>query len=608
MTEEKQDGRGFLASILRRGQPELAIDGYQAGDIEADGTVHLLPGAALAGNICAPSVIVGGVLYGNVVASELHVEAGGQLWGNACARLLQVAPAGEIHGWVQTIDEEAYRQLRENGGRLTIASKPELPADLLPPELAGSLADEAAPWSSRLALLRLLQQEAGAALAARTEIELTFEERVTEVAGDIREHNRALAEALSAARQEIESLEVRLADRGRLIEGQESRLQSQREELETIRAHLEERSDSLEQVEAQLQEKTQALAEAESHGQALEDRLNRAMTRADELAGRVESLESALQSSVQHSAEQEEALIRWQELAEVSTTQVSDLEQELAEAQEALVENERIAEQLRAERALVEEAREQTRAELVALEETLETSEPAGETDAQALQAAEARIAKLEATLAETEEAVVEQHSQLLWSIASLQTANASLNMVQEEVTEQQQTIAALEVEVDEHRSLADQWKSNVGRLSELLYEAESRVKEKDRRLQKLWEEVEKARAEAQHTAQLGAEKETLAETLRQRETEIAALEAEVDRYHHDIQAQGQRLAEARAELVEEKLALKQARSQLEQRTAEAKKIRLLASRRIKQLESDLEATSGQLHELMATMEREDRG
>src|SRR5690606_25819485 len=104
-------------------------------------------------------------------------------------------------------------------------------------------------------------------------------------------HTEALQKALSAAQAKI------------------ARLEAYQERVEQHPREPDDARELLEQREA-------ALLEAELQIRDLEQRLTVALGQAEKLSGRVESLEGALQASVQHGVDQEEALVRWQELAE----------------------------------------------------------------------------------------------------------------------------------------------------------------------------------------------------------------------------------------------------------------------------------------------------
>ena|GEM_PF-2267923 len=568
----------------------MEIGGYQAGDLQEERPIHVLAGAAVAGNLAAPKVVVAGLVYGQIVTRQLRIEEGGQVWGDVHAQEVTVTDGGKVHGWLHTIDEDGYRQLYENGTAAGSAGvgKPEIPDDLLPAEVAGpaDTKGEGLPGAGKL--VRLLQQEAGAALAARSEVEATFEQRVTEIAGDTRARVRELDEALGVAQQELSAIEIRLADRGRQLEAQQKRMESQEEELESVRTLLDERSSRLQQLKARLLAENKARAEAEAHGQSLEARLNESMGRADELAGRVESLESALQSSVQHTAEQEEALVHWQELAEVTQRRVAELEEELATARQTIEGNEQVVEQMRAQGEQVQKAWGKAYGEVEALQQELADRPVPLDGEEGALQQAKQKIGRLESALAEMEATLQEQQSQSLWYRASLKTTKAALQQIQQELIRQQETMQLLQREAGESRLLAEEWKGNVGRLSELLYEAEQRGKEKDGALRQMQVALEEARAALSMQDVRSDEMQALRQSIRQRDMQIEALEEEVDGYHEQVTAQRERLAEARAELAEGLVTLREMKRVLEKRTQEVKKIRYLATQRIQQLESEL--------------------
>jgi protein subunit release factor A len=82
-------------------------------------------------------------------------------------------------------------------------------------------------------------------------------------------------------------------------------------------------------------------------------------------------------------------------------------------------------------------------------------------------------------------------------------------------------------------------------------------------------------------------------------------MEEEVDHFHEELEAQGERLAQAHAALAEVQMELEQAKGLLAERTEEGNRIRQMAAKRIRQLEEDLAKSQQQLKDLMAWVDRQ---
>ncbi|MDR1302763.1 MAG: polymer-forming cytoskeletal protein [Treponema sp.] len=88
------------------------IDGSVQGDVHAQGRVVIGEKARLKSNISGTSITVGGVIYGNVTASErLVILATGLILGDIITRRIQADEGCLIHGKVLVChDDEQWEE------------------------------------------------------------------------------------------------------------------------------------------------------------------------------------------------------------------------------------------------------------------------------------------------------------------------------------------------------------------------------------------------------------------------------------------------------------------------------------------------------------------
>jgi len=86
------------------------VDGNVLGDVKARGRVVIGERARMKSNISGTSVTVGGVVFGNVIASErIIVLATGLVMGDIITRRIQADEGCLIHGRVKVCkNDEAY--------------------------------------------------------------------------------------------------------------------------------------------------------------------------------------------------------------------------------------------------------------------------------------------------------------------------------------------------------------------------------------------------------------------------------------------------------------------------------------------------------------------
>ena len=86
------------------------VDGNLQGDLKAQGRVIVGEKARMKSNISGTSITVGGVVYGNIIASErLVILATGLIIGDVITRRIQADEGCLIHGKVRVCkSEEAW--------------------------------------------------------------------------------------------------------------------------------------------------------------------------------------------------------------------------------------------------------------------------------------------------------------------------------------------------------------------------------------------------------------------------------------------------------------------------------------------------------------------
>lgn len=612
---------GRVRAFWRNTFRPVRIRQHTTQDIRADRPVFVEKGAVVAGNIVAPRVVVAGMLYGHVVTGEATVRSKGQVWGDIHACAVQVEAGGVVHGWLSKLTETQLAGLL--AGELPVDDfltlLPAVPAGALPAEIRSLVQVAESPpagQTEQLALLRFLQMETASALTARAELERKFEQRLAEVAGDTLSQARALKQALDMTRDELDQVQLELAQNVAELQRRTSQVGQLQEEVGELRLALQEQHNTHQDLQVSFGQKVAELGRLLAANELLEEQVQDSVLRFDVYASRVENLESALQASLQRTAEQEEALLRWQELAEVTQQRVVELQAELHGLRAQATESERVIEMLRQQRLRAEEAWAEVNA---TLEEVLNRPEsvaagiPAGDVGetarlaealaeaarlAEALAEADQKLMILEQTVATAEESAQGLQEQLLWYKATEKSTSLTVVQLQSDLAEREEALGEMQAQIEEYHGLAENWKNTVARMSELMYAAEQRASEAQNRVQAL-----EAQLAGLQDATSSRQSE-VNEKVRKQALQLEAVEAEVEYYHKELQRQGKRLSEVQAEMADAHLAAAEARALLEERTAERDKIKQAASQRIRTLEGELTRLQRQLSDVMAWAER----
>ncbi len=97
-------GRETVFTGTMRFTSSLKIDGNFEGEIESSGFLFVEEGAHVRANIRVRSVVVGGVVHGNIVATEkLEMLSTGKVYGNVTTSKLKIADGVVFEGKCEMI-------------------------------------------------------------------------------------------------------------------------------------------------------------------------------------------------------------------------------------------------------------------------------------------------------------------------------------------------------------------------------------------------------------------------------------------------------------------------------------------------------------------------
>lgn len=592
-------GDSFLKGLFSRRSRRVTITGHHTGDIVETRVVYLAPGAIVSGNICAPEVAVAGLLRGTVITREITVAPRGQIVGDVHATRFAVEAGGQIHGWVYSLTDDGYDRLQCDATTGVF----EMPVvgvlngtELLPAELKEAWEREAGR-PERVALLQLVQERLGDALLARAALEQTFAERVEEVAGETARRLRDMEEAYAEVQARLAAETAAQEELRASLAASQEELATQRQELDGVRALLQRRVEALRQAEQELVAQRERVERLDEHNLSLQQELTAALEPIEWLKGRVESMENALQASVQRGAEQEDAQLRWQELADGTQKRVEELESQLVVAADQLEVLRRSNGELSERLAWAEQARDEASRALDELR-AAQTATDVPAHDDKALADAQARSERLDAQLDAARAEIVTLEEQLAWSRLSVAAVTARL---QAQVTENADAHSGLREQLDRaaaqieaHREKEEELKTRISRLTELSYEADYQAKQRDL-------ELEALRSQVASSAEGTRERDALRQRIELILPENEALEREVARQNRDIEAQHAQLVEAQEALAQVRLNLQE---QMAEARAELATLRSAAAHRIKELQAELVERDKQLRAHRTRSER----
>lgn len=552
--EASKKGRRFWDSLFQR-EDVLEVAEAIAGDVQADRAVHVVAAGGIAGDVIAPNLKVDGFVHGLVLARHVVVAPGGQLWGDVFAVEMEVHAGGRMHGWVTTIAEEDYETLRVRAseGEWPRPEDVELRPEWVPAELETAVTTpvDRTQW---LGLLRWMQQEAGQALYARAILEREFMAKVEAAAGDAVERADALEEATRALRAERLTLVAALDEAADALQGREDELAEQALALQRLQENRREDATALADAQRRARLAAEQLVALEAVNRELESRLAQTLEQAERLRSRVDSLESALRASVQHNAEQEDALLRWQELADTTQEEVGTLRSRLAALELDLI------------------ARDAELTDLRTQEETVTGQDGGGDSAPSAHLAPEGVPSDLRTEEGKALDAALaslqQQQEQILWYKTSMRAAENQLQEAQQRIVALQEQLRLAEEEAATAAALAEKWKERVGHISDLLYASEEKVK----------------------ALETGGPQSAAAlrHQLEERDARVAALESSQRQLEEDLAAATQQLDQMQAQLRARETSLAEMRAEIEQRARDVENVRAQARIRIRQLREEL--------------------
>lgn len=99
-------GKETVFSGTMRFTSSLKIDGRFEGEIESSGYLHVEEGAQVRANIRVGSVVIGGVVHGNIIATEkLEMLSTGKVYGNVTTSRLKIADGVVFEGKCEMIKD-----------------------------------------------------------------------------------------------------------------------------------------------------------------------------------------------------------------------------------------------------------------------------------------------------------------------------------------------------------------------------------------------------------------------------------------------------------------------------------------------------------------------
>lgn len=358
--------------------------------------------------------------------------------------------------------------------------------------------------------------------------------------------------------------------------GEDELLTTLTAEVETLRAQLAERDAAL-QAQLNIGAEQRALLEAlRASNETLETELHMAQAKIEQMSLDQQNLQAALTASIQHAAEQQDSLLRWQELAESADECVTGLEKQISVLQQALHECNDQRESLHQEYEETSQALAQAQAQLESLSHHQEIVTQLTE--------ARQRINELEETLEEDAE-------KLTWYKLSLANSRNALVRAGLQLGEQERALQTARAELSSREQTIGRSRATFARLAASLQLKHENEKKLQAKLEKL-------------TKQIHEERARWYKTLKRHEQQLAATEGELEHFWQGYRAQGQRLADVQAALLDREQALAESRTRLQQQTQLLQWMRQAADERITQLEESLAQAEQQIRDLKLVVER----
>ena len=536
---ESNPNRRRIFSLRKRETQiqEQQIRGHQSGNIRSDESVVIEEGAVVTGDVTAPQIRVAGLLHGTAVTYDLIVTDSGQIWGDVMAAQFQLEPGGTIQGWISSISPDA--PLPDEGKSPAVTARlPELPEDSAPASTNAQSPDN---------LLRHLQNVAAEAQTDYATLKKEFNQRLEARASAAIEKSRAYTKELNSIKREFRKVEKELEKTKTALANHETTINQQIKELTSAEITTDEQRQKLDDYkqsyEAAIQEQ-EALEKAKNNADMT---VLETMKEVDALSEQILTLETTLQTSIRRTAEQEDALLHWQELAEKNQERITKLEKEAETLNRQLEENALATGKLREKNSRLAFELQQALDEMDSLRNQL----PDATTDEMqfALADTHQQIATLNGLLEESKQLAAETEEQNIWLKANLKTAQRSLEETRKNMTQHAELLEEIQAEKEGGEQTAGKWKTAVEEMAARLQEREKDFKS----------------IEIERTQQFEAEIAKHKEEIHHKQLQVEALEDEVEKNLTQMDEQGQRLAEIQATLIERELAIKQINHELKQ-------------------------------------------
>lgn len=630
-TSSKPANPSFLTRF-KRSPAWKEYAGYYVGDIYENQPVAIPPGATIVGQVTAPQIMVLGLLSGSAVGRDVVISDKGQVWGDVFAVHFHMESGGKIRGWVNSITETEFDDLAA-GAVIVAPENGDSPGDLKPEHKRVLDKD-------RLDALRQLQTETAVALAARTELEESFDQRLSEIAGDAANQVTLLRENLKASQTQLTQVQQEADALTELLQTREAQIKRQSDELLNTQDLLAQTTETLEEIQTAYAQKEEAFAQLQAAKTGADTHLEEALNHVDTLTGRVHNIETALQASLSHSSDQEDALIRWQELAESTEKRADELQIELEKAKRQIQESYDVTALLSEQRKQLEkewgeaqmridELEQQLQAEadrsqslLAKSDETIQSlvseitlHKKLGERTAQTQQELldELALLKEQVTIKEAEVADARLHYKKLhvrWKETSAQLEAIQKQPTRLLSTERQDNLAKKLAEAEERaeqyheqmvwnqaglentrtelnqiRAYAEKQEAHSQQLAAENHKQQEKLRELQQELQTLKQQRD------QQEKQTAQEKENLKQSLRAQRSQLDASEKDLARYLTETEQQGKRLAEIQAALIEREIELQETRQIVAKQQKFIKQMQEVTKTKIQDLQTQLAQT-----------------
>lgn len=627
VTNNTQNSRN-LFSRFKRGQAWKEYTGYHVGDIYETQPIAIPAGSTVVGNVFAPQIMVLGLLSGSAIGQDVVISSGGAVWGDVYAVHFQLETGGKVRGWINSITDSELTDLQTANKTSPSVSNGDAPSGLKPEHK--KILDR-----DRLDALHQLQTETAVALAARTELEESFDQRLSEMAGESNNQLALIREELKATQAILDTVQEEADKTADELQTRDSQFERQSEELVSTQMLLAQTTIALEKLQISHAEKEEALAEIRAAKAGADTHLEEALTHVDTLTGRVHNIETALQASLVHTSDQEDALLRWQELAEINEKKSEELQIELDKANRQISENNDVINMLRDQRKQLEKewGEAQMRADeldkqiqetesghslLAKSDETIQSlvrQQKELKTNAETVeQELTEKLDQLNQQLQLKEEEVTDARLHYKKLHVRWRKTNAELDAIQQKPTQllssdQLDELTQKLLKSEEHaEQLQEQMVWNQASLETAqreLTQIRTDLAERDQQIHSLQQDVGvqqeqvakqveeiKALQKSLQTQEKQAKqnKKELKETLRIQRSQLEASEKELAYYLNETSNQGSRLAEFQAMLVERDIQLQESKQTIAKQQKFINHMQQVTKKRLRDLQEQLVA------------------